>query len=118
MPAPGEVWLSVGTGMLYEMRDWVEASTRGDRAQHSAYRHAHRIGAPDTRYGCESSVSVAVFDQDVREGKWLRVMNGPPALCHRCGLTEGWHTGDGSGGESWRQRHCRNFVANDKGNAQ
>jgi len=34
----------------------------------------------------------------------------PASTCCRCGLTAADHTGDGSGGRAWRERHCTNYV--------
>ena len=30
--------------------------------------------------------------------------------CCRCGLARAEHTGDGSGGRAWVERHCVNFI--------
>jgi hypothetical protein len=79
-PAQGDVWLFVETGLLYEMREWKNASGPNDRTMWDAHRTAHRIGAPESDYGCEPAVFVAVFDDAVKHGRWIRVMNCPAVV--------------------------------------
>lgn len=72
VPTPGEIWLRVDTGMLYEMREWVAGTERN-----GPYRACHRVDAPESGYGCGPTVHCACFDSDVVNGKWIRVMNCP-----------------------------------------
>jgi hypothetical protein len=70
-PEAGEVWLRMSTGELYEMREWV-------KSDQGSYRACHRVGAPESGYGCDPEVWCACFDVDVRNGRWIRVLNCPP----------------------------------------
>lgn len=95
MPQVGEVWVNVEDGRLYEMRE-----ERGAGTIHGPYRSAHRIDAPETHYGCDPSVFVAVFDDAVRNGKWLKVTNADELLPN-WGV---WITPDGRPGHWWQGR--------------
>ena len=69
LPQKGEVWLNVESGLLYEMRD---PSRDGQ-----PYRGCHKVGAPETDYGCDPSVECACWDDAVRGGQWVKVLNCP-----------------------------------------
>lgn len=66
-PREGEIWLCVETGMLYEIR-----------GSDLAYRTAHRLHAPESGYGCDPTMFVAVHPTSVQEGRWIRVHNALP----------------------------------------
>lgn len=75
-PIEGEVWLHVDSGMLYEIRQWREATYQDfGNSICGAHHLAHRIDAPESKYGCDPSVFVAVFDHDVCVGRWIKVEN-------------------------------------------
>ena len=68
LPQEGEVWLCLQSGILYEMR-------KRDARDGALYRSCHRIGAPETDYGCDPTVHAACWDTAVYEGRWVRVLN-------------------------------------------
>lgn len=67
-PENGQIWLLIESGTLYEMRDWV---------QDAGYRSCHRVGSPETNYGCDPTVALACFNEDVHRGRWVQVLNCP-----------------------------------------
>jgi hypothetical protein len=55
LPQEGEVWLFLQSGMLYEMR-------KRDTLVGVNYRSCHRVGAPETGYGCDACWDTAVYE--------------------------------------------------------